>query len=30
LVGLYPTNKLIRRRLIQWHEVSDKIPRFPP
>ncbi len=29
LVGHYPTNKLIRRRLICQHE-APKVPRFPP
>ncbi len=29
LVGRYPTNKLIRRRLICQRE-APKIPRFPP
>ncbi len=29
LVGLYPTNKLIRRRLICQREAT-KVPRFPP
>ncbi len=30
LVGHYPTNKLIQRKLIQWRKVSEEIPSFPP
>ncbi len=30
LVGHYPTNKLIQRKLIQKRKVSEEIPSFPP
>ena len=28
LVGHYPTNKLMERGLILWHEASEEVPHF--